>query len=218
MQILKKYGAALGIFALVVAAGASLSFANLSQAKNGNSNGAAMSRGFKMGQGVRGTVAGISGNTITVTGYNGTTYAVDASSAQIEKIASGAKTTITVSQIVVGDNVMVSGTVTGTNVAAKTIFVGNPLAMRANATTGTVASINGNSLTLTSGTTTYTVDASKSVLMISKQAGTPLANSGIQVGDSLVVHGTTTGTNISATLIRDGQPQMGKGFGMMGNR
>lgn len=73
------------------------------------------------------------------------------------------------------------------------------------AITGTVASISGNTITLTgSNSTTYTVDASNAQLMIVKPAGTSIANSGIQVGDTLSVMGTITGTNIVATKIMDG--------------
>ena len=82
--------------------------------------------------------------------------------------------------------------------------------------TGTVSSISGNTITLTSGSTTYTVDATNAALMVTKPAGTSLANSGIMVGDSITVSGATTGTNIVATRIIDGKIGMGKGFGMMG--
>jgi len=74
---------------------------------------------------------------------------------------------------------------------------------------GTVASISGDTITLTSklktAATTYTVDATNATVTkgIGKSA-TAIAVSGILVGDRLVVQGTVSGTNITATAIRDG--------------
>ena len=67
-----------------------------------------------MSPGVSGTVASVSGNSIILTGKNGTTYTVDSTNAAITKITNGAKTTITVSQIANGDSLRVMGTVSGT--------------------------------------------------------------------------------------------------------
>lgn len=75
----------------------------------------------KMGPGVQGTVTAVSGNTVTLTGADGKTYAVDASDATIAKMI-----TITVGQIAVGDTLGVHGTVSGTNVEAKHIMDGLP--------------------------------------------------------------------------------------------
>ena len=73
------------------------------------------------GRGVMGTVSAVSGNTITVTGKDGTTYTVDATSANVEKMV-----TESVSDIAVGDTVGVEGTVSGSNVTAKHIMDGLP--------------------------------------------------------------------------------------------
>jgi hypothetical protein len=81
-----------------------------------------------MPPGVFGTVASVSGETLTVTARmrpsasstpstSGATYTVDATNATIMK--NGA--TSTISSVNVGDMVMVQGAVSGTNVAAKTI-------------------------------------------------------------------------------------------------
>ena len=56
--------------------------------------------------GVMGTVTAVSGNTVTLTGKDGKTYTVDATSAEIGKM-----TTITIGQIAVGDTIGVQGTV-----------------------------------------------------------------------------------------------------------
>ena len=77
--------------------------------------------GMGRGAGVMGTVTAVSGNTVTVTDKDGTTYTIDATSAEVSKTS-----TITVSQIAVGDTVGVQGTVSGTTVTAKHIMDGLP--------------------------------------------------------------------------------------------
>lgn len=77
--------------------------------------------GRGMGPGVMGTVSAVNGNTLTVTGKNGTTYTVDASSAKVSKME-----TLSVSDIKVGDTVGVQGQVSGSAVTAKQIMDGIP--------------------------------------------------------------------------------------------
>ncbi|MFA5358394.1 MAG: DUF5666 domain-containing protein [Patescibacteria group bacterium] len=92
--------------------------------------------------GVTGTVADISGTTITLTGKQGfgenatdVTYTVDASSSTVKKISAPTtdsntnvskptETTISVSDIQVGDTLMITGTVSGTTVTATAIMDG----------------------------------------------------------------------------------------------
>jgi hypothetical protein len=76
--------------------------------------------GNKIGPGVIGTVKSISGNSIILTCKNGIDYSVDATSAKITK----AGASITLSAIVVGDTLVVKGTVTGVNVVATAIVDG----------------------------------------------------------------------------------------------
>ncbi|HVY67811.1 MAG TPA: DUF5666 domain-containing protein [Patescibacteria group bacterium] len=79
-----------------------------------------MMRGGLKGQfGTAGTVAAVSGNTITLTGKDGATYTVDAASAAVKKIAS-----IAVSDIQPGDTLMVQGQTSGNNITAKNITDG----------------------------------------------------------------------------------------------
>ncbi len=79
---------------------------------------------------------------------------------------------------------------------------------------GTVASISGTTITVTgkarprpmatpntSTTVTYTVDAS-SATVIKNNATSSVSN--IALGDTIAVHGDLNGTNIKATIIRDG--------------
>jgi hypothetical protein len=84
---------------------------------------------------------------------------------------------------------------------------------------GTVASISGNNITVTgtiglhgkdasNTTTTYTVDATNATVM---KGGAASTVSAITVGDTVMIQGTVTGSNIVATTIRDGIPTIGKG-------
>jgi hypothetical protein len=87
--------------------------------------------------GVFGTVTAVNGNTITLQskgfGQNATstTYTVDASSATVDKDRAASS----ISNIAVGDNLMVQGTVSGTSVAATTIH--DSLVLNGGAHTGT---------------------------------------------------------------------------------
>ena len=80
---------------------------------------------------------------------------------------------------------------------------------------GTVSAVNGNTITVTGKqgfganavATTFTIDATSAKIMKNNVAGTI---SSILVGDTVIAQGTLTGTNLVATMIRDGQ--MGKGM------
>jgi hypothetical protein len=67
---------------------------------------------------IAGTVSALSGNTLTVTNKSNVTYTVDATNA---KIVQG-QNTITISNIVVGDSVVVQGTVNGNSVTASSVI------------------------------------------------------------------------------------------------
>ena len=91
--------------------------------------------------------------------------------------------------------------------------------MHAPGVAGTVAAVNGTTLTVTSKgfghgqnatTTTYTVDASTATVM---KNGTSSQLSAVNVGDMVFVQGTVSGSNVAATSIRDGMPM---GGGMRG--
>jgi len=68
---------------------------------------------------VAGTIASISGSTLTVTNKSNVTYTVDATNA---KIFQGKNATATLANVKVGDNVVVQGTVNGTSVTASTVI------------------------------------------------------------------------------------------------
>src|SRR5690348_15510079 len=74
------------------------------------------------------------------------------------------------------------------------------------AATGTVSSINGNSIQLTgANNTAYTVDASgASIVKFVNNAKTTIQVSGITTGDTLTVFGSVNGSNVTAKQIIDG--------------
>lgn len=73
------------------------------------------------GHGVMGTVTAVNGSTVTVTGKDGVSYTVNAGSATVQRMVTGA-----LSDITVGDTIGVQGTVSGTTVTATTIMDGVP--------------------------------------------------------------------------------------------
>jgi hypothetical protein len=176
---------------------------------------------FEKTQAVTGTVSAISGSTITVTakqGFENTaatkTYTIDATNAKVTKNGVAG----TISDVAVGDTVIVQGTLTGTNIVATTIRDGKNNQERADFNrmtpniVGKVSAINGNVLTVinkqgfnkteNNKTTTFTVDATNAKIL---RGNTTITASNIAVGDTVVIEGTITGTNIAATMIRDGK-------------
>jgi hypothetical protein len=82
---------------------------------------------------------------------------------------------------------------------------------------GTVSAISGATLTVTSkgfgpnaATSTYTVNAANATVV---KGGATSSLGNIAVGDTVAVQGSVSGTNVTATVIRDGVPM---GRGMMG--
>lgn len=162
-----------------------------------------------------GTVTAVDGSTITLTDkQSGTTYTVDASAATLvkhEKPADGQKpaapTTITVADVAVGDTLMVQGTVSGSTITATRIDDGEMMGGRGMGhrpgVEGTVTAVNGTTVTVT-GTDgkTYTVAASGAT--VSKMQ--TISVSDIQVGDSVGIEGTVSGTDVTATHLMDGIP------------
>jgi hypothetical protein len=184
-----------------------------------------------MKPGVSGTVTAVNGNIITINGrqsFGSTTptvsYTVNATNATVRK----GNATSTVSSIAIGDVIAVQGTVTGTNVAATTIFDGVTGRMglngslgnngqndqgRATSTpiigngqpivAGTVSVVSGNTLTVTTAsnvTYTVTIDASSTKIL---QGQNTIALSSIVVGNKVLVQGTVNGTSVTASTVID---------------
>lgn len=213
-MISKKTAVLFSIFGLV--AGTAGTIALQTQASN-TISGASGLRG-RMMQGVKPTAGGevtaISGNIITIKDQRtGTVYTVDASSATLQKFATGtdqtqppATTAITIADIKVGDHVQVQGTISGTNIVATKITDGQMGKRfgqhRQMGTTGTVSAVSGNTITLTGKDgVTYTVEAGNASV---KKVST-INVSNIAVGDTLMVAGDKSGTTITAKNIMSGE-------------
>lgn len=170
-----------------------------------------------MDMGAAGTVTAVNGNTITITGKDGTTYTVEAGAAAITK-----DMTASLTDIKVGDTIMAQGSTSGTTVTATAIHDGKMpeggmhgrggMGGVERGVHGTVTAVSGTTLTVTatnpttSTTATYTVDASSAKVLkgdgTTKPADSTL--SAVAVGDTVGIQGEVTGTNIVAKMIIDG--------------
>jgi hypothetical protein len=169
------------------------------------------------GRGTFGTVTAVNGTTITVTskaGPNGTagaTYTVDAANATVMK--NGA--TSSVSNIAVGDTVMVAGTVNGTSITATSIRDGvgqrqpgtrtpaqSPIQGNGEPVVGgTITAVNGTTITVTNkSNVTYTIDASAATV-VKGNVTSSIAN--VATGDNVLVQGTVNGTSVTASSVID---------------
>ena len=216
-----------GVISLLMAAGLLVAVPAFAQTQNAGGPGATW-RGAPVMQrasGVFGTVSAISGDTITLSskGFGkdatATTYTVDATNATVMKTGVASS----VSAIAVGDTLMVQGTVSGTSVTATKINDGvgmGPGPARIPGVFGTVSAISGTTLTVTSKAmvgpnsnstgTTYTVNAANATIV---KNGATSTVSAIAVGDTVMVQGTVSGTNVTATKINDGVVPQGQGKG-----
>ena len=179
---------------------------------------------------VVGKVSAINGTTLTVISQKGfneattnTTFTVDTAHAALLR----GNTAITLSDIAIGDTVIVQGTVTGTAIAATTIRdgkVGNGnksdnnqalLQIQGNGQPvigGTISAINGSTLTVTnSSNVTYTVNAATAKIVQGKNT---ILLSAVKVGDSVIVQGTVNGTAVTASTIVDTNVAAGKSIHM----
>jgi len=191
-----------------------------------------------IGQGIKpaivGTVSSINGNSIIVTGKQGfafgqrnkatstqpvssITYTVNASSATVMKN----NATSSISNIVVGDTILVQGTVSGTSITATLIrdgimnnvqgkmqnqnedqrnfasstFQGNGQPVIA----GTISAINGSTITVTNkSNVTYTIDATNAKIT-DKQNTVTISN--LTVGNNVMIQGTVNGNLVTASSI-----------------
>ncbi len=175
-----------------------------------HANGGTLVRGIKAGihrvlpgkNRLSGTVTSINGTTLTVTDAKGTVYTIDASTAKI----GNAIDSLSIANILVGDKVVVTGVITGTNETAKMIsdasFFGR------NIFGGTVTAVSGTSVTIDSMVkkvkTTYTVDVSSATLKsVARGTAATIAVADIKIGDRVTVDGTLSGVQVTATALND---------------
>ncbi len=183
--------------------------------------------GFGQGGGATfGTIAAIDGSTLTVTTQAGASTTVKTTSSTVVTTSA----TGTVADISNGDHLVVIGTTSGTTVAASRIVDrgpatdtfggpgagGPPSGMNAPSgasggnfgvggfapVTGTVAAVDGSTVTLTTtaGTTVKVTTSSSTAVEVDKT----ITVSQLQTGEQVVVSGTTSGSTVTATRIREG--------------
>lgn len=157
-----------------------------------------------------GKVSLINGTTLEITIKAGpnrgtaTIYTVDASKATVTKNGQASS----VSNITLGDTITVQGTVSGTNVTAKTIRDDTSQPQQKiqdngqSVIEGSVTSINGNTIIITNKSNiVYTIDASNAKFVVTGITSPSIAN--ITVEDNVVVQGTVNGTNVTASSVID---------------
>jgi hypothetical protein len=203
--------------------------------KNDNENNRGDMRNRMMRPIVTGTVTFVSGNIITISGKTTmhtasttqatSTFTIDATNAKIRKDESKSG----VSTIVVGDTLVVSGTLTGTNVVATIIHDGNKVMIGKHdkrdkgdgdgedknddvkspifvgngqpITMGVITAITGNTITISNkSNVTYTINATTSNVLVKNATSTVSA---LTVGDQLLVQGVVNGSSITASTIID---------------
>lgn len=163
----------------------------------------------RMRPNVVGKVSAINENILTVISKQ-TTFTVDATNAKLLR----GNTTITLSNIAIGDTIVAQGTITGNNIVATIIRdgkVGNGNNDDNNAllqiqgdgqpiVAGTISVIDGSTLTIANSNVTYTVNAANATIV---QGKNKILLSGLKVGDSVIIQGTVNGTSITASTIID---------------
>ena len=206
----------LPLFAVALLGGAATAgIVSLASAQTTTASTSSTSASDHMGRGVAGTITAVNGDTITLTGKDGTTYTVNAASAKISKTS-----TIDVTGLSVGDTLMVGGTVNGSSVTATNIMDGamptggmggdrgpGGFGGKGPGVMGTVTSVSGSTLTVTEKSgTVYTVDATSAKVMKGTAGSKPAAStlSSVAVGDTVGIRGTVTGQNVVATDVMDG--------------
>jgi hypothetical protein len=158
--------------------------------------------------GIMGTVTAVSGSTLSVRAVNGTTYSVETANAKFQKEKN---TAITISNIAVGDSVIIQGTVNGTTVTATNVFDVEAYVQKAEDrfkpdVSGVVTAVNGSTITVrTENGTVYTVDGAHAKLRTTRDesVSSKYTWSNIQVGHTVWIKGTVNGTTVTATSVVD---------------
>lgn len=162
---------------------------------------------------ITGKVTAVSGNTITILNKQGDsdkTLTVDAATAKILR----GNREMTISNIAVGDPLVIQGTTNGTKVTATVIRDGKmdagknmpknqaPDKIQGNGqpvVAGKITVISGSAITITNvSNVTYSVDAANTKILKGKDT---VALSDLKVGDSVIVQGVINGTSVTASTI-----------------
>jgi hypothetical protein len=155
---------------------------------------------------VVGTVTAKSGNSITVAGKNGTTYTVAAANASIWKTGHQSSS---VSDISIGDAVVVHGTVNGSSVTAtKIMAITFPETSANGGIRGTVTAVKDDTITImVAGGATYSVDTDDATFTDRKGKTENLDD--VKVGEMIVVKGDVNGSTITADSVSEAKVNQG---------
>lgn len=169
-----------------------------------------------------GKITAITGTSITIVGKSNTTYSVDATNAKITK---GKNTAATLSDLAVGNMIVVEGTLNGTTVSATAIRIGGPRGveggkpsmMAPKGVMGTVSTVTGTNFTVAShvfmphmkGTTTLATIPTTLVNVVTggntvfMKDGATSTLADVVSGVRVLVEGAkdTAGTTVTATKV-----------------
>ncbi len=151
--------------------------------------------------GITGTVTVVNGSTITVQTASNTTYTVNTSGALIRHTTTGDTTLSS------GDRVFIQGVVSGSSVVAAVVIDAGAKSDpkpsdedKRMGIAGTVTAKSSSNITvLGKNGTTYTVSTVNATFWKNKHETT--ASSDISVGDTVLVQGTVTGSNVSGAKV-----------------
>lgn len=191
--------------------------------------------------GMGGAVAAINGTSLTITGHDGTTYTVDTSKAKITRGFGPNTETLALTDIKVGDKIGIMGTISGTNITAKTIINGVGMLRDKKAdgqekthVVGKILTVSPFSLTLevkpfggrmmnaqaSTETLTYTVDSTSNTTVT--KDGTAASLGDLTVGQIIIATGkvdstakTVGATKINIMTLKDKPEGFFKGMGRM---
>ena len=141
---------------------------------------------------IAGTVTAKSGNTLTVLGKNGTTYTVDATNATVKGE--------TYADVAVNDQVIISGTLNGSALTAKSILDTTSLRAKfaekmSHLTGGIITSVSGSIFTIDNVKSPTTTVVTNGNTVIKGKGNTATTSAALQVGQHVIVVGTTTATS-----------------------
>jgi len=164
---------------------------------------------------IRGTIVSLSGNTLVVASTklsgnipNVTNGQITMTLASDARLKDSNKNQLTLADLTVGKSVMVSGTINGTVLTANTVMVEGVHQNRF-MVKGTVASVGTGSLVVTATKSENVPNMTNNQATVVVNASTKITGdkndnftlSNIMAGDQVIVHGTVTGTTLTATNI-----------------
>jgi hypothetical protein len=168
----------------------------------GRSNGEIQPNKDENRQATLGVITAKSENSINIITSNNISYVVSTTNAEIW-VNKDKKATIT--NLIVGDKVLVQGDITGSSINAKKVMT---IHLPDNMIIGKITAISGTTLTLTgSDNKVYTVVANNADIKIKGDKDAQV--SGLSVGSNVIIKGDVNGSNVTASAITEGKIKVG---------